>query len=577
MSPKIAFVIIIVAGLASWAMLIPEKSSAQTKSFGSVPGVVINEIMFAPVSPEPEWIELLNTTPDSINIAGWVLSVRGHAPVAIPSTNAIIPPDSLIVLSSKDTELAAIRDVDIERIIRISLPDLNNTGSTIALNDSLGDLIDSAWYSGKWIKSDGISIERIDPAVIGYDSTNWSACKDPSGSTILRPNSVRKRAYDLALTNAYTSDTSISVTLVNVGLDTVKHTSLIMQIGTFAPMLQDLMVDLPSNHSLVVSIPLPDNFYGLFPVTLFIQDSLDLNPANDSLRSTVTVPIPMDSVVINEIMFDPLVSSCQWLEVYNLSGKWISMDSTRLITGESKPSEYSHAIPPLTITPDSFGIITANDSIYTTYPALTGRSGITQVGSSTLDLGKDSCFVVLHNRDSSTVDSVHYNKSWQQSLLKKSFVGISLERKDPRAESNDPQNWHASLDSATPLATNSVDTSDSTNTPAIGTVFKATFSPNPFSPDGDGFEDVSTLTIQTGTSGSWAMQVRIYDARGRIVRTLANATAVLGASALTFDGKRDNGQTLPPGLYTVLVEITSQSPAQSLKQETGVIIAGKRR
>ncbi len=570
MTPKFAFILIIV-------FLIPEIASAQTKSLGAVSSVVINEIMFAPVSPEPEWIELLNTTPDTINIAGWVLTVKGHTPVMVPNTNTTIPPDSLVVLSSNDTELAAIRDVDIERIIRLSLPDLNNTGSTISLHDPLGNLIDSAWYSGKWIKSDGISIERIDPYVLGYDSTNWSACKDPSGSTILRPNSVRKRAYDLALTSAFTSNTSLSVTIANVGLDTVTHTSLIMQIGTFAPMLQELTIDLPSNHSLVVSIPLPDNFYGLFPVTLYIQDSLDVNPANDTLRSTVMVPIPMDSVVINEIMFDPLVSSCEWFEVYNLSDKWISLDSTRLITGESKPGEYSHTVPLLMIAPDSFGIVTANDSIYTTYPALTGRTGITQLGTSSLDLGNDSCFVVLHNRDSSSIDSVHYYKTWQQSLLKKSFVGISLERKDPRGESNDPQNWQASLDSATPLAKNSVNTSDTIVTPSIGTVFNASFSPNPFSPDGDGFEDVSTLTVQTGTSASWTMQVRIYDAHGRIVRTLANATPVLGASALTFDGKRDNGQILPPGLYSVLVQITSQSPAQSLKQETGVIIAGKRR
>src|SRR5580692_2362320 len=94
---------------------------------GAQQKVVINEIMFAPISPEPEWIELLNTTSDTINIAGWVLTVQNHAPVTVPNTNTQIPPDSLIVLSSNDTELAAYRHVNIQRIVRCSVPDLKNS------------------------------------------------------------------------------------------------------------------------------------------------------------------------------------------------------------------------------------------------------------------------------------------------------------------------------------------------------------------------------------------------------------------------------------------------------------------
>ncbi len=559
--------------------------------------IILNEIMFAPISPEPEWIELLNTTSDTINIAGWVLAVQGHAPVTIPSINTLVAPDSLIVLSSNDTELAAYRKVDVDRIVRVSLPNLSNTGSTLAIRDPFGDLIDSAWYSGNWIKTDGISIERIDPAHFGYDSNNWKACEDSTGSTILRPNSIRIRNYDLAIANASLSDTSIAFTIINVGLDTIRHTSIHLQIGSIDTMVQDASFLLPSHDSIVIAFKLPQNFYGLFPATAYLMDSLDENHANDTLRFSIAPPIPQDSLVVNEIMFDPQPNSCEWLELYNLSDKWISIDSTRLITGEARPGEYAHIILPLVIAPDSFGIITSNDSIFTIYPALMGRSGITSLGTSSLDLGKDSCFVVLHNQDSSTIDSVHYFKNWQQSLLRKTFAGISLERNDPRGESNDPQNWQASLDTsgATPLAPNSGDTSSTTTPPPASTSLQAVFSPNPFSPDGDGFEDVSTLTVQTGNSTQWALRVRVYDAGGRLVRTLTDATTIVGSATLNFDGKRDNGQTLPPGLYTVLVELTSatsqsssassptmnSSPTmkvlQTLKQETGVAIAHRRR
>jgi hypothetical protein len=820
--------------------------------------VVMNEIMFAPIDPEPEWIELLNTTSDTINIAGWILTVQDHTPVTVPAgssaiPNTLVPPDSLIVLSSNDTELAAYRHVNIQRIVRCSLPDLKNTGSTLSFHDPTGDLIDSAWYDGSWVKADGISIERINPEVVGYDSTNWGACKDPSGSTILRPNSIGIRNYDLAminvqptdssvaitivnlgldtvrqtavalqigafssivrqisttlpsqdslvvqfplprnfyglfpasaylvdslnedtasdtlrfsvappipadslvineimfdpqpgrcqwlelynlstkwisldstqlitgeshpgeyshvipalliapdsfglitandsiysdypalvgrnsitslnessldlgidscwvvlhndasivgdaasmidsvhyfktwqqspvtktfagisleridprspsndpsnwqasldpsgatplapnsvrirnyeltLSNANATDTSIAITVVNIGLDTIRQTAIAIQIGTFTPIVQQITIPLPSHDSLVVLLPMPENFYGSFAASAYIMDSLNENPSNDTLHFNVAPPIPADSLVTNEIMFDPLPGSCQWLELYNLSAKWISLDSAQLITGESRPGEYTHVIPSLLIAPDSFGLVTANDSIFTTYPALVGRNGIASLGESTLDMGEDSCFAVLHNKDSSSIDSVHYFKNWQQSLLKKTFAGISLERKDPHGPSNESENWQASLDTlgATPLAPNSGDTTSTSIPVPTGTVFQANFTPNPFSPDGDGFEDVSVLSIQTGNSTEWAMQVRLYDASGRIVRTLTNGAAVLGSASFTFDGKRDNGQTLPPGLYTVLIELTSQSPVETLKQETGVVIAHRRR
>jgi hypothetical protein len=324
---------------------------------------------------------------------------------------------------------------------------------------------------------------------------------------------------------------------------------------------------------------MPTGFFGLFPARAFIIDSLDEMTTNDTGAFFVAPAIPADSVVINEIMFNSPAGRSQWIELYNRSKSLLSMDSTRLLTGESKPGTYSHLIPSLIIPPDSFGIVTANDSILTDYPELQGRSGVASLDLSTLDLGKDSCTVVLHNIDSTAIDSVHYLKSWQQSLLKSNFTGISLERKDPNGPSSEANNWRASQDlaGATPLRQNSVDTTSTPNVPAPTAAFLASFSPDPFSPDGDGVQDNTTLTVQTGNESQWALRTRIYDAHGRMVRLLADAMPVYRTAQVSFDGKRDNGQTLPPGIYTVLVELTTSSPVQTLREATGVVIAGKRR
>ncbi|HEY3875383.1 MAG TPA: lamin tail domain-containing protein [Candidatus Kapabacteria bacterium] len=161
--------------------------------------VAINEVMFAPVKPEPEWIELLNTTSDSVHLAGWLLTVHGHASVPIPDSSAWLAPDSMVILSANDTALAQIRNIPLDRIIRIAVPALNNSGSAISLRDTMGTLMDSMNYDGNWIKADGISIERSDANRSGLDPGNWEACQDPSGATILRPNSIRQRDHDLAI------------------------------------------------------------------------------------------------------------------------------------------------------------------------------------------------------------------------------------------------------------------------------------------------------------------------------------------------------------------------------------------
>jgi hypothetical protein len=541
--------------------------------------VVMNEIMFAPVSPEPEWIEILNTSQDTIDIDSLRVTVKNNSAKAISSANTAIPPDSMIVITSNAATLATARNIPLNRIVTFALPSLINSRSTIAFSDERGNLIDSVIYEGNWISKDGISIEQIDPSRVGYDSTNWHACIDPSGSTILKPNSILPKNYDIALMKPMPFDDSLQLTLVYLGKETVRKTAISVVVGTLDTIEYPISCNLPPHDSLQVFIPLPQNFFGHFPAFANIVDTLDEQHENDSARFDIAAPIPPDSLVINEIMFNPKVGGCQWLEILNLSTRWISMDSVRLLVGESKPDAYSSTLPALLIPADSFGLISANDSVFKTWPYLTGRSSVISLDKSTLYFGKDSSSIVLHNFDSTTIDSLLYLKSWQSSLLIKVFTGISLERKDVLGPGNDRANWQACIDTSggTPLEPNSTTTSTLPPTIQPSQTFQASFDPNPFSPDGDGFQDVSTLTVQTGDASTWALRVRIFDARGNTVRTLTDASTVVSAITLTFDGKRDNGQILTPGIYTALIELTSQSPVQSLKKAIGVAIAGKRR
>ncbi|HZK75635.1 MAG TPA: lamin tail domain-containing protein, partial [Candidatus Kapabacteria bacterium] len=353
------------------SLAVPDSIPTDTAAPAKPLDLVINEIMFAPISPEPEWIELLNTTSDTINIGNWYIGV-GTTLLKLEGFFTIAP-DSLAILTKDPSSLSSLDGIPRSRIAQISLPALNNNGSVVALYDPTGNLIDSVSYDGSWIKHTGISIERIDPSKPGYTALNWASCEDSSGSTILRPNSVRKREHDVALISMNgldEVDSSIILSIGNLGRDTSHNIKIRLQIDNFDTVIAIIPVFLPPDTTVQILVPFPQNFYGLFHGAAYLNDSLDENHSNDTIHFAIELPVPQDSLVINEVMFDPQPTSCEWLELYNRSGRWISLDSARLVTGEKRPGEYSHWVTPLLIAPDSFGAIAADSALfYQTYPA----------------------------------------------------------------------------------------------------------------------------------------------------------------------------------------------------------------
>lgn len=68
--------------------------------------------------------------------------------------------------------------------------------------------------------------------------------------------------------------------------------------------------------------------------------------------------------------------------------------------------------------------------------------------------------------------------------------------------------------------------------------------PNPFNP-------TTTITFTTPQDGP--VSVALYDARGRLVRTLADRAMAAGRQAINWDGRGDDGQVAAAGMYVVRV------------------------
>ena len=92
--------------------------------------------------------------------------------------------------------------------------------------------------------------------------------------------------------------------------------------------------------------------------------------------------------------------------------------------------------------------------------------------------------------------------------------------------------------------------------------------PNPFTPNSDGRNDVTHFTFfVSNLVVARPVQIKIYDISGRLVRTLLDirttAQAFVEQNAVRWDGRGDNGQLLPPGLYIyqIIAEVDGPSPS----------------
>ncbi|MGA8263951.1 MAG: lamin tail domain-containing protein, partial [Ignavibacteriaceae bacterium] len=132
--------------------------------------IVINEIMYAPESPQPEWIEIYNNSNKTINLEGYQISDNSDTILAI-TKSTICKPGEFIVISS-DSTIKNFYNISSD-VISAHIPTLNNSGDKVILLDSLDRVIDSLQYFPEWGGTNGYSLERISYDNSSTDSTNW--------------------------------------------------------------------------------------------------------------------------------------------------------------------------------------------------------------------------------------------------------------------------------------------------------------------------------------------------------------------------------------------------------------------
>lgn len=151
---------------------------------------VINEIMYSPLSNQPEWIEIANLSDLTIALSQWTISDSDTGQRAFFGENSILAPNGFFVLAEDSSILEVFNPPSGTFSVSKKLPSFNNDFDSVVLFDLAGVIMDRVNYRDSWGGDAGVSLEKINPALASNDSSNWSSSVVFEGGTPGEQNSI---------------------------------------------------------------------------------------------------------------------------------------------------------------------------------------------------------------------------------------------------------------------------------------------------------------------------------------------------------------------------------------------------
>ena len=429
--------------------------------------IIINEIFPDPSPqidlPSTEYIELLNTSRETISLKNWKLSDQA-------STSNIgdinLAPQSVLILCAKND---TVEFKKFGQVLGISpWPSLNNNGDIIQLRSSSNNLIDSLPYSDQWYgtpekKQGGWSLERMDPFSKCTGTFNWAASIDSSGGTPGRQNSVFRQDYDSLALQADSLSRNSDTTLLIYFNKHLNGKSIIKENFKIIPATGQLKEISPDKDYRYLKILFAEKFSPGQKYQLTIPEIKDcsgntlLSSSNEfSFTMPVAVPAKAEKpdtamLLITEVFADPSpevgLPLVEFIEIYNPGRDTVNMKDWSINDLQTKSILKTAFLPPkqhLILCP------AADTALYTAYGQTLGVSPWTLLGNNGDNLS-------LKSPKKRLVDTLAYSDTWYRDAAKKSG-GWSLERIDYFTKCEGAFNWTASTDSTggTPGKQNSV-------------------------------------------------------------------------------------------------------------------------
>lgn len=551
--------------------------------------VVFNEIMYDPDDPELEFVELINRSGRTFDLSEFHFADGRDAPVAASAVTLPLRPGAFMVLARDEALLRAA--FPSAHPIEVSpWPALNDGGDHIVLTHG-DNVIDSLTYTTSW-GIPGVSLERRDPRGPSWHPVNWRPAGDAAGATPGEENSVYEP--DVKPPEIVFAEETRDGILVHFGepVDVAGLEPVMFEVGGEVPTRVSPGSGAGVGGTVLLSVD--DVAAVRADPTLRVAGVVDLtgNVAEIRTASVALLPGPGD-LVVNEIMYDPRadpadghIDQPEYVELFNTTNRLLTLTGLLWTNtpDESGAADTLHTRAlAVGIEAGSFAVVFAEqgelppDELYTAsalvvaFPADYRALGtvLLPVRASTLGLGNTGELIRLSNGMPVAVDSVRYDPDWHHWHIE-TPKGLSLERLDPFAPSSDADNWTSSPAAAggSPGRENAVTLPLKDPEPPAG----IQVSPSPFSPDGDGLDDFAALDYSLRSSSS-VVRARVFDAHGRLVRTLGESQPSGRLGRFIWDGLDEAGRPLRVGIYVVLVESLDVPNRRSEKHKAAVVLA----
>ncbi|MEW6685284.1 MAG: lamin tail domain-containing protein [Candidatus Edwardsbacteria bacterium] len=544
--------------------------------------VVINEVLYDPFGTDTglEWIEFYNGDTLSYSLTNHTLNAASGDYYRFPSS-FVLPSHQFVLVhwgaSGTDTQT----DLYTGRLA--NWDNMGNTEGWVALfSDSLHDTIidyleygsdgqtheskavaKGIWTAGSFLPDapEGSSLGlRYD----GLDSNkviDWKILSKPTGGRSNNPCD-----YDVGFLSpaiifspplpSASSDVSLLIRIMNFGLKPAENIELKIWANNIL-IVNQTFLSLASADSINFSFLWQSVAEGFYNILAKLNFNFEQDTTNNQFSKTLRVGNPVGDVVINEIMYHPLSNQPEWVELFNRSQNFVSLKNWSISDGVTVGSCTSE----VNLSPGSF-LIFSEDSLL---PPCTCQR-IKPAGEGLPTLNDDGDSVSIFDSLGTIVDQVSYKRNWGGE------TGISLERVSPELPSLEASNWGScvGIDGSTPGKKNSL------YCEKIATQGKLSVSPNPFSPDGDGYDDHTIISYHLPLTKALVV-LSIYDIKGRLVRHLLDREESGTERSLIWDGKDNEGNILPIGIYLVYLEAGSDERGSLVKAKTTVVLAKKLR
>ena len=431
--------------------------------------IIINEI-FADPSPQidlpsVEYIELLNSSNETISLYNWKLSDLSSSGSL---GNISISPNSYLILCAKaDTaEFKKFGNV----LGLSSWPSLNNSGDMLSIKDHLNTLVDSISYSDSWHreplkKQGGWSLERVSPTSICEGIFNWISSNDPSGGTPGKQNSVFIANFDQKPLKADSLNRLSDSTLLVYFNKPLNNSTLTTNNFLLAPSSGQIKEIKSSGDFKQVLVKFSDKFKAGTTYQLSVSGIKDCSGNTLSSSSPFSFSIPalpapppppplrLDTaqVFITELFADPSpevgLPLVEFIELFNPGTDTLDLEGWNINDTQTKGILKKYLLPPnqyLIICP-------AADTLQ--YKSFGKTLGISPWPS----LNNSSDQIVLKSFKSRVVDSLLYSDTWYGDPIKRQG-GWSIEQINHLSRCTGPFIWTASRDlsGGTPGKQNSV-------------------------------------------------------------------------------------------------------------------------